>query len=348
MRNSGLRKASILLGLFVLAGSTVPARAADPEGCVEPPRGLLSWWTGDGTADDLMGVNHGALEGDATFGPGLVGDAFLLDGDGDAVALPDLDSQLPPVGYSYALWVKLDVLLPSPFAPRILGSWIRGWDDLIVFTGAGARPLYVIHQESVGSCNLFIADLANSQFTDKVRQWVFLAVTYGDDQITLYMNDKSDTTACTLASSRRIRFIGRSETLRDDVNFFPDAIDEVQIYTQALSAAELLAMYEAGPAGTCKRGAITNLAIQKTQDIMAQIVSLNLHKGIRNSLDAKFDNVLRALEDMNDNNDIAAINALEAAKTSVSAQSGGKISETDAEELTASLQEVIDLLNQVL
>ena len=164
------------------------------------------------------------------------------------------------------------------------------------------------------------------------------------------MDDQNQRTACSAIPSRRIRFIGRTETsFLTPVNFFPaGSIDEVQIYTQALSPAELLAIYQAGPAGTCKQGAIRNLAIQKTQDIMEQIVSLNLQQGIANSLDAKFDNVLRALEDMNDNNDVAAINALEAAKTCVSAQSGGKISETDAAALVASLQEVIDLLNQAL
>jgi hypothetical protein len=55
--------------------------------CVAPPSGLVGWWPGNGNTDDIVGGNHGALAGDATFGPGMVGQAFSLDGDGDYVDL---------------------------------------------------------------------------------------------------------------------------------------------------------------------------------------------------------------------------------------------------------------------
>ncbi|MFX1484432.1 MAG: ABC transporter substrate-binding protein, partial [Promethearchaeota archaeon] len=43
---------------------------------VEPPEGIVSWWTGDENAYDYIGDNHGTMEGRATFAPGMVDEAF--------------------------------------------------------------------------------------------------------------------------------------------------------------------------------------------------------------------------------------------------------------------------------
>ena len=37
----------------------------------------MSWWPGDGTADDIIDGNDGVLNG-ATFTPGIVGQAFAV------------------------------------------------------------------------------------------------------------------------------------------------------------------------------------------------------------------------------------------------------------------------------
>ena len=39
-------------------------------------------------ANDIVGTNNGMLQGDATFAPGLVGQAFSFDGDDDFVLVP--------------------------------------------------------------------------------------------------------------------------------------------------------------------------------------------------------------------------------------------------------------------
>ena len=54
---------------------------------------------------------------------------------------------------------------------------------------------------------------------------------------------------------------------------------------------------------------------------------------------------LRALEDENENNDIAAINTLGAFINAVEAQRGKKIPEAEADALIAAAQEIIELLS---
>ena len=71
---------------------------------------------------------------------------------------------------------------------------------------------------------------------------------------------------------------------------------------------------------------------------------LSLHKGISNSLLAKLDTAIDKLEDGNDK---AAINLLEAFIKAVEAQRGKKISEVDADDLIEAAQEIIELLGGV-
>jgi hypothetical protein len=75
-------------------------------------------------------------------------------------------------------------------------------------------------------------------------------------------------------------------------------------------------------------------------------VQLNLHQGISNSLDGKLDAALDALEDMKNNNDVAARNTLAAFINAVEAQSGAKIPVAQADALIAAAQHILDQLNE--
>ena len=85
-------------------------------------------------------------------------------------------------------------------------------------------------------------------------------------------------------------------------------------------------------------------AAAKTKQLIDKVVVMNLQQGIENSLDSKLDAVSKALDDVNENNDIAAINALQAFINALEAQRGNKISEADADALIADAQQIIDLL----
>jgi len=81
-----------------------------------------------------------------------------------------------------------------------------------------------------------------------------------------------------------------------------------------------------------------------TKQLITQVEGLNLQQGIDNSLDAKLDAVVRALDDLNQNNDVAAINSLESFINAIEAQRGNKIPEADADALIATAQQIIDLI----
>jgi hypothetical protein len=80
------------------------------------------------------------------------------------------------------------------------------------------------------------------------------------------------------------------------------------------------------------------------QGLTGTVIELNLQQGISNSLDAKLQTALSALDDVNANNDVAAINSLNAFINAVEAQRGNKITNEEADTLIAAAQAIIDNL----
>ena len=85
---------------------------------VEPPAGLISWWPGDGHAQDIIGDNDGTLLGDAGFAQGKVGQAFNFDGNGDTVRVLDSDSLDLTEDFTIDLWMNPRAFTES----RVIGK----------------------------------------------------------------------------------------------------------------------------------------------------------------------------------------------------------------------------------
>ncbi len=84
--------------------------------------------------------------------------------------------------------------------------------------------------------------------------------------------------------------------------------------------------------------------IAAIEELIATVVSLNLQQGIENALDAKLDASIQALDDVNQNNDVAAFNMLNAFIQNVEAQRGSHLTDAAADQLVAGAQAIIDLL----
>ena len=87
------------------------------DGGLAPLPGLVSWWTADGTAADLMQRNDARLVDGTTYAPGMVGQAFDFDGDNDRVQLPDSESLKLTESLSIEGWVKVR---STPLAGRMI------------------------------------------------------------------------------------------------------------------------------------------------------------------------------------------------------------------------------------
>jgi len=81
------------------------------------------------------------------------------------------------------------------------------------------------------------------------------------------------------------------------------------------------------------------------QELIETVAEMNLPNGIGRSLHAKLEGALKALADGKANNDVSAINRLNAFINEVEAQRDKKITEEQATALVGKAQAIVDLLN---
>ncbi len=110
-------------------------------------------------------------------------------------------------------------------------------------------------------------------------------------------------------------------------------IDDIRIYDQAISEVDVKRLHMEGvpPA-------------DMLTEVVESIVTLNIQEGLANSLDAKLDSAIGALDDVNTDNDVSAVNRLYALISAIEAQRGKKITDTDADLLIAATNAVIEKL----
>lgn len=123
------------------------------------------------------------------------------------------------------------------------------------------------------------------------------------------------------------------------------AVDSLGVYVAGETLGALEGQTSAGGADAFVALLVVVTPVELLQQLIADVVALNLQQGITNSLDAKLDAVFEALDDVNESNDLAAINALQAFINAVEAQRGIHIPEADADALIAKAQQAIALLS---
>src|SRR5437879_12645553 len=84
-----------LSGVRVLCALVALAPLGSRAACVPAPSGLVSWWPGEGTGNDIAGNNPGILQNGIGFAAGEVGQAFNLNGANSYVQVADSASLRP-------------------------------------------------------------------------------------------------------------------------------------------------------------------------------------------------------------------------------------------------------------
>ncbi|HWQ91187.1 MAG TPA: immunoglobulin domain-containing protein, partial [Clostridia bacterium] len=235
----------------------VPVRGAD---CVRPAEGLVGWWTGDGTAADFTGHNHGVLHGGAQADvPGLVGTAFGFDGTNDYVEVPE-STALRPVNFTIEAWVNFSSL------DSISDGGAPPGEQYLVFRQNSRRGDFEAFtlkkiRGSGGDVFTFLIASATGELAELdatvpivTNTWYHVAGVRGADRIWLYVDGQ-------LVAERPVDF-------PQDYGDYPllfgttgqsywdrklnGALDEVALYDRPLTSEEIAAIYAAGAFGKCK------------------------------------------------------------------------------------------------
>ncbi len=204
--------------------------------CVLPPLGMVSWWPGDGNANDIIDGNNGTLVNGATFAAGRVGQAFSLDGADDHVQVPD------SAGLDLTSQITIDAWInPAVLGRRVVDKITAGGADGYLLDIWPGNVRFIVGNKGV-----------NGSTPLSTGTWTHIAATYDGSQMRVYVNGVLDGflgTSIAIPTNNLPLRIGADQ---NGSNLFNGLIDEVEIFSRALSAAEILSIYSAGSDGKCK------------------------------------------------------------------------------------------------
>ena len=237
------------------------------------PTNLVSWWRAEGDASDAVGTNSGILQGGVTFGGGEVGQAFIFDGSSGLVRIPASASLNVGAGNGLTIecWIS-----PSDLTTRPLVDWNNGSTYGAHFwLSIATPPAY-----SPGALFANLRDTANHDHwissaagTVSTGTWQHVALSY--DKIagiaTLYYNGTvvaTQTMGSFTPQTSYDMFLGRRPS-SDLPAYYQGLLDEVSLYSRALTAAEIQAIYNADGAGKCPLGLAPTILTQPANQTVA-------------------------------------------------------------------------------
>jgi len=211
----------------------------------EHTAGMVSYWKGDGNADDSYDANDGTLMNGAAFTIGQVGQAFSFDGSDDYV-----DAGMG----SNTIMAGKYMTIESWVYPKALASGINKADSIIIKRGSYYTVLrndadknwYEVLFYGLTQDPVYLYHRSNSEIP--LNQWTHVATTWDGTDIKMYINGNLDRSIPVTGSitdpNAYPLTIGYDSDMYDNV--FNGTIDEVAIYDRALTADEVKQHYVNG------------------------------------------------------------------------------------------------------
>lgn len=210
--------------------SVTTAAAGDPNAS-----GLVAWWKGENNAYDSIGGNHGAAQGATTYAAGHAGQAFSFSSaTHDGVTAPSSASLNPTEAITMSAWIK-PAATSNPW-PYIIGKRL---DD-----SGNIQYSITVSDRNTFTCDITGAGVHAEGGAIPLNEWSHVACTYDRNTLRLYVNGEQVASASgssAIATSSRPLTIGKLEGY--DTRNFDGQIDEVKIYSRALTATEVAKDY---------------------------------------------------------------------------------------------------------
>jgi hypothetical protein len=243
----------LLVGAMCLTAPALAAGSAAAQTCVDAPPGLVSWWPGDSSGADVASGFDATLANGASYMPGLVGDAFFMDGvaggQDDRVDLPS-QALNGLANFTVEMWVNTTD--PDEGAIMSAANAATGGDNefLLFQTQSPADVAVYLKQATSGRLPVILND----------GSWHHVAFAREGDTGHLYVDGMlagsiAYPTGPVDVAPGGLLLGQEQDCLGGCFNgnqAFDGLVDELAVYGRALSADEVLAIFDAGSAGKCK------------------------------------------------------------------------------------------------
>jgi hypothetical protein len=251
-----VRRARLVV-LVLLIFFAAASRLVNASNCIPPPSGIVGWWPGDGNANDVIGTNNGTLQNGATFGAGKVGQAFRFDGVSNYVAVPNSPA-LQPAQITVTAWFAT-TNLPS-YRYIVSKSLSPSSSSYGLYSSSGGHGM--LFYITIGS-SIYFSPSVGSQIED--GQFHSIAGSFDGATVRLFVDGAEVGTGTPASGSIAYGtsyhngdlLIGDASPEFANDSQWPGLIDEVAIFSRALSTNEIAAIYAASTAGMCNRPTFT-------------------------------------------------------------------------------------------
>jgi Concanavalin A-like lectin/glucanases superfamily len=203
------------------------------------------WWQAECNALDALGLNNGALQVAAGYGPGEVGTAFSFNSTSGTVIVPDAPSLRLTNQLTIEAWINSQRTnsggTDQGIVSKVGGAVGNNGYDLTL--SARNQLVALFNSPGQGWPGYEVGVL----LPIVPGTWNHVAFTYDQSAMKLYFNGQPVATnvigqAVISATSANLHISG------DDNNhdYFDGLIDEASVYNRALSASEIAVIYQAG------------------------------------------------------------------------------------------------------
>lgn len=237
----------------VLTCRSADTNSKSVNSCIPKPLSLIGFWPGDGNGQDLSGnENHGSFSG--SYVPGKTGQAFSIQGSSNVVTIQS-DPILEPAILTINTWIRGSQ--PTDYK-WIVAKGASGCDSgsygIYVTPNANNIRTIVYNGFSFGIASGTVAGIWDGN-------WHMITGSYDGSSVKLYVDGS-------LINSVAYSFPIDYNLATDDnliiggYNFsgcppgnnysFEGDIDEVQLYSGALSDGEILSLFNAGADSICR------------------------------------------------------------------------------------------------
>lgn len=229
---------------FAIATACVALSYLDAHAQYSPPAsGLVSWWRGDGNANDSADGNNGTALNGAGYTAGVYGSAFSFDGLNDHVRVPNATNLRLTTALTVSAWVY-------PKSNGTFDEIISKWDAI---EPSSNQRAYTFKIDPTAKAVLTLsADgtpahvNVTSASTIPVNTWTHVAATYDGALMQVFVNgvlDGQQPYSGGIFNGTADLGIGGvvgGVASGGGISFFDGYIDEALVYNRALSVEEIL------------------------------------------------------------------------------------------------------------
>jgi len=228
--------------------------------CVEAPEGIVSWWKGANTTDYVDGNYVGAPTRFGP-GPGMVGEASNFQGGVDMISLSDADNLKFTNSFSIEGWINITAYpaanAGAPGAVILIRSDDRSCYDpyYLAVTPAGSLQFHIEDAAQTPPCGQSLDSVPLA-----MGKWYHVGAVFEADAGSLMIFTNGALAAQAATSLRPFRDLDAQ--LHPGVGIgnyanwsgsapFNGLIDELAVYSRALSESDMRSIYRASYAGKC-------------------------------------------------------------------------------------------------